>query len=255
MRVSPRRHRCFQFNTCRSGCSAELDSHCLTNALYVLRSRALPQDHSRGLGMSDFRGRRNQPPVSPGCQAAASAFALTPRTSGCPAPVFPSGFAVCQEPASCGPNSGHGYAPCGRHIPIHLSWGTYPASVCNVQAMFAGSGIPPAAAPSFRGALPSVPECQKKDFYEVSRIEPSGHRFPGEPCTTHSFGVGGTGRTRTGNTLSYGAGAPTHSTVALPFAPLSHLAGLSRLGWEPLPAGAPGHHASRRFLALHYFTI
>ena len=67
MRVSPRRHRCFQFNTCRSGCSADLDSHCLTNALYVLRSRALPQDHSRGLGMSDFRGRRNQPPVSPGC--------------------------------------------------------------------------------------------------------------------------------------------------------------------------------------------
>ena len=166
----------------------------------------------------------------------------------------------------------HGLAPWG----LILGWEPLPAGVpghhasrqflalhCftisaankNAEERPLGSGIPPAAAPSFRGALPSVPERQKKDFYEVSRIEPSGHRFPGEPCTTHGFGVGGTGRTRTGNTLSYGAGAPTHSTVALPFAPLSHLAGLSRLGWEPLPAGAPGHHASRRFLALHYFTI
>lgn len=53
-------------------------------------------------------------PVSPGCQAAASVFALTPMTSGCPASVFPSGFAVCQGLAPCGPTSGHGYAPCGR---------------------------------------------------------------------------------------------------------------------------------------------
>ena len=53
-------------------------------------------------------------PVSPGCQAAASVFALTPMTSGCPASVFPSGFAVSQGLAPCGPTSGHGYAPCGR---------------------------------------------------------------------------------------------------------------------------------------------
>lgn len=31
-------------------------------------------------------------PVSPGCQAAASVFALTPITSGCPASVFPIRF-------------------------------------------------------------------------------------------------------------------------------------------------------------------
>ena len=53
-------------------------------------------------------------PVSPGCQAAASVFALTPMTSGCPASVFPSGFAVSQGLAPCGPTSGHGSAPCGR---------------------------------------------------------------------------------------------------------------------------------------------
>ena len=78
-----------------------------------------------------------------------------------------------------------------RYIPIHLSGGTYPASVCNVQAMFAGSGIPPAAAPSFRGAT------LQRNSHEVSRIEPSGQGISTEPRTTHGFGVGGTGRIRT----------------------------------------------------------
>ena len=96
-------------------------------------------------------------PVSPGCQAAASVFALTPMTSGCPASVFPSGFAVSQGLAPCGPTSGHGCAPCGRCI--------YMAK-CRLAPLISlrskrrnrirkerplGSGIPPAAAPSFRG--------------------------------------------------------------------------------------------------------
>ena len=55
----------------------------------------------------------------------------------------------------------------------------------------AGSGIPPAAAPSFRGV-------KKEKLHEVSRIEPSGQGISAEPCTTHGFGVGGTGRARTG---------------------------------------------------------
>lgn len=66
---------------------------------------------NRGMGATP---RCPMLPVSPGCQAAASVFALTPMTSGCPASVFPSGFAVCQGLAPCGPTSGHGYAPCGR---------------------------------------------------------------------------------------------------------------------------------------------
>ena len=58
-----------------------------------------------------------------------------------------------------------------------------------------GSGIPPAAAPSFRGANPRIKEVW------VSRIEPSGQGISPEPCTTHGFGfgVGGTGRNRTGD--------------------------------------------------------
>ena len=56
--------------------------------------------------------------------------------------------------------------------------------------MFAGSGIQPAAAPSFRGV-------KKEKLHEVSRIEPSGQGISPEPCTTHGFGVGGTGGIRT----------------------------------------------------------
>lgn len=136
-------------------------------------------------------------PVSPGCQAAASVFALTPITSGCPASVFPSGFAVSQGLAPCGPTSGHGCAPCGRC--------TYMAK-CRLAPLISlrskrrnrirkerplGSGIPPAAAPSFRGV-------KKEKLHEVSRFEPSGQGISPEPCTTHGFGVGGSagGRTR-----------------------------------------------------------
>ena len=61
-----------------------------------------------------------------------------------------------------------------------------------MQAMFAGSGIPPAAAPSFRGV-------KKEKLHEVIRIEPSGQGISPEPCTTHGFGDGGTGRNRTGD--------------------------------------------------------
>ena len=140
-------------------------------------------------------------PVSPGCQAAASVFALTPMTSGCPASVFPSGFAVCQGLAPCGPTSGHGCAPCGRCI--------YMAK-CRLAPLISlrskrrnrirkerplGSGIPPAAAPSFRGV-------KKEKLHEVSRIEPSGQGISPEPCTTHGFGVGGTGGIRTHARLS-----------------------------------------------------
>ena len=136
-------------------------------------------------------------PVSPGCQAAASVFALTPRTSGCPASVFPSGFAVSQGLAPCGPTSGHGYAPCGRCICL---------ARCRLAPLISlrserrnrirkerplGSGIPPAAAPSFR-------EVKKEKLHEVSRIEPSGQGISPEPCTTHGFGVGGASRIRTG---------------------------------------------------------
>lgn len=56
--------------------------------------------------------------------------------------------------------------------------------------MFAGSGIPPAAAPSFRGV-------KKEKLHEVSRIEPSGQDISPEPCTTHGFGVGGSAGSRT----------------------------------------------------------
>lgn len=106
-------------------------------------------------------------PVSPGCQAAASVFALTPMTSGCPASVFPSGFAVSQGLAPCGPTSGHGYAPAGggvivfaRHpvfssqirsktpAPIRVDFYIGRSSPCALVALFclgAGSGIPPAA--------------------------------------------------------------------------------------------------------------
>lgn len=137
-------------------------------------------------------------PVSPGCHAAASAFALRPMTSGCPASVFPSGFAVSQGLAPCGPTSGHGCAPCGRCI--------YMAK-CRLAPLISlrskrrnrirkerplGSGIPPASAPSFRGVD------KKEKLHEVSRIEPSGQGISPEPCTTHGFGVGGTGRNRTG---------------------------------------------------------
>ena len=152
-------------------------------------------------------------PVSPGCQAAASVFALTPMTSGCPASVFPSGFAVSQGLAPCGPTSGHGCAPCGRWryslrkasrfssptrsktpAPIRVDFyigSTSPYAQSALFCLGAGSGIPPAAAPSFRGA-------KRKILYEVSRIEPSGQGISAEPCTTRGFGVGGTGRTRTG---------------------------------------------------------
>ena len=153
-------------------------------------------------------------PVSPGCQAAASVFALTPMTSGCPASVFPSGFAVSQGLAPCGPTSGHGYAPCGRWryslrkasrffqlktikktpAPIRVDFyigSTSPYAQSALFCLGAGSGIPPAAAPSFRGV-------KKEKLHEVSRIEPSGQGISPEPCTTHGFGVGGTGRNRTG---------------------------------------------------------
>ena len=145
-------------------------------------------------------------PVSPGCQAAASVFALTPMTSGCPASVFPSGFAVCQGLAPCGPTSGHGYAPAGggviafaRHpvfssqsrsktpAPIRVDFyigSTSPYAHGALFCLGAGSGIPPAAAPSFRGV-------KKEKLHEVSRIEPSGQGISPEPCTTHGFGVGG----------------------------------------------------------------
>lgn len=151
-------------------------------------------------------------PVSPGCQAAASVFALTPMTSGCPASVFPSGFAVCQGIAPCGPTSGHGYAPAGggviafaRHpgfssqsrsktpAPIRVDFHIGSTSPCAQSALFclgAGSGIPPAAAPSFRGV-------KKEKLHEVSRIEPSGQGISPEPCTTHGFGVGGSAGGRT----------------------------------------------------------
>lgn len=114
-------------------------------------------------------------PVSPGCQAAASVFALTPMTSGCPASVFPSGFAVCQGLAPCGPTSGHGCAPCGRWryslrkasrffksipvktpAPIRVDFyigSTSPYAHGALFCLGAGGGIPPAAAPSFRGAI------------------------------------------------------------------------------------------------------
>lgn len=53
-------------------------------------------------------------PVSPGCQAAATVFALTPMTSGCPIPVFPSGGMASHGLAPWGLSTGHGCAPCGR---------------------------------------------------------------------------------------------------------------------------------------------
>ena len=67
----------------------------------------------------------------------------------------------------------------------------------------------------------------------VSRIEPSGQGISPEPCTTHGFGIGGTGRTRTGDALPYGAGAPAHSAVALPSELLSHITA----GHGSIPAG------------------
>ena len=59
-----------------------------------------------------------------------------------------------------------------------------------------GSGIPPAAAPSFRGAK------KERVSMEVNWIEPSGQGISPEPCTTHGFGVGGTGGIRTHARLS-----------------------------------------------------
>ena len=79
-------------------------------------------------------------PVSPGCQAAASVFALTPMTSGCPASVFPSGFAVCQGLAPCGPTSGHGCAPAGGTFQSILSRGRIPRvyEMCKPCSLVAG---------------------------------------------------------------------------------------------------------------------
>ena len=104
-----------------------IEPHYVTGSLpYLSRSRAhaIGPRHIYACRLSGCQASlpsalppRSHPagvPVSPGCQAAASVFALTPMTSGCPASVFPSGFAVSQGLAPCGPTSGHGYAPCGR---------------------------------------------------------------------------------------------------------------------------------------------
>ena len=154
-------------------------------------------------------------PVSPGCQAAASVFALTPMTSGCPASVFPSGFAVCQGLAPCGPTSGHGYAPCGRwsyslrkasrffqlktikKLPrpsalIFTSAAPHPTRMAHCSALGLVAGFRP-----LRPRLSGVPSRGVIEVW-VSRIEPSGQDISPEPCTTHGFGIGGTGRIRTG---------------------------------------------------------
>ena len=50
---------------------------------------------------------------------------------------------------------------------------------------------------------PVFPGCHiTENFHEVSRIEPSGQDISSEPCTTHGFGVGGTGGIRTHARLS-----------------------------------------------------
>ena len=77
--------------------------------------------------------------------------------------------------------------------PIRVDFYIGSTSPCAQSALFclgAGSGIPPAAAPSFRGV-------KKEKLHEVSRIEPSGQGISPEPCTTHGFGVGGSAGSRT----------------------------------------------------------
>ena len=100
-------------------------------------------------------------PVSPGCQAAASVFALTPMTSGCPASVFPSGFAVSQGLAPCGPTSGHGYAPAGGTFQSILSRGRIPRvyEMCKPCSLVAG----------FRPPRPRLSgESRKKNYMRLS---------------------------------------------------------------------------------------
>ena len=152
-------------------------------------------------------------PVSPGCQAAASAFALRPMTSGCPASVFPSGFAVSQGLAPCGPTSGHGCAPAGggvialqcipffpvknsQKLPrpsalIFTSAAPHPTRKAHCSALGLVAGFRPP-----RPRLSGVPIRGVIEVW-VSRIEPSGQGMSPEPCTTHGFGAGGTGRIRT----------------------------------------------------------
>lgn len=107
--------------------------------------------------------------------------------------------------------------------PIRVDFYIGSTSPCAQSALFclgAGSGIPPAAAPSFRGV-------KKEKLHEVSRIEPSGQDISPEPCTTHGFGVGGTGRIRTGDPL--GCISPMALTTEL----LSHITA----GYGSTPAG------------------
>ena len=181
-------------------------------------------------------------PVSPGCQAAASVFALTPMTSGCPASVFPSGFAVYQGLAPCGPTSGHGYAPCGRwryslrkasrffqlktikKLPrpsalIFTSAAPHPTRKAHCSALGLVAGFRPP-----RPRLSGVPIRGVIEVW-VSRIEPSGQGISPEPCTTHGFCVGGTGRIRTGDFL--------HCDADGCHTPLSHITA----GHGSTPAG------------------
>ena len=67
---------------------------------------------------------------------------------------------------------------------------TSPYAQSALFCLGAGSGIPPAAAPSFRGV-------KKEKLHEIIRIEPSGQGISPEPCTTHGFGVGGSAGSRT----------------------------------------------------------